>query len=446
MTMTPTADTSIIDTAIQSAGAVASEPAVAEAIEKIPLITSDIGVLAMLMAVLALLFWFNGTKPGGKFFSIIPMLVFCYFLPTTLTTLGILPDASPVYTWIKTFLLPASLVLLILALDLPGIVKLGPKAIIMLLAGTAGVVVGGPIALLIVQNVLPESMALPDDTWQGLTALSGSWIGGGANMVALGEIAGVTTDMFALMVIVDVAIANIWMGVLLFFAGKAKQIDKITGANTDAIEDLKQRVSKFQEKAARIPTLADYLVMLSIAFVGTWLAMRGGEWLAPIVSISTNDAGEPVPFFSATVWKFILVTSLALVLSLTKIRNYDGVGASKIGSVFLYILVASIGAHANFITMFSTPAAAGLLAVGAIWMLIHIIVLLTVAIIIKAPIFFVAVGSQANIGGAASAPIVASAFHPSLAPVGVLLAVAGYVLGTYAGLACMALLKIVAGV
>ena len=444
--MMPAADTTLLDAATQTADAVVSEPGIAETIEKIPMITSDIGVLAILMAVLAFLFWFNGTKPGGKFFSIIPMLVFCYFLPTTLTTLGVLPDASPVYTWIKTFLLPASLVLLILALDLPGIIKLGPKAIIMLLAGTAGVVVGGPIALFIVQAVLPESMALPADTWQGLTALSGSWIGGGANMVALGEIAGVTTDMFALMVIVDVAIANVWMGVLLFFAGKAKQIDKITGANTDAIEDLKQRVSTFQEKTARIPTLADYLVMLTIAFVGTWLAMRGGEWIAPIVSFSTNDADKPVPFFSATVWKFILVTSLALVLSLTKVRNYDGVGASKIGSVFLYILVASIGAHANFVTMFSNPAAAGLLAVGAIWMLIHIIVLLTVGIIIKAPIFFVAVGSQANIGGAASAPIVASAFHPSLAPVGVLLAVAGYVLGTYAGLLCMALLKIVAGV
>ena len=409
------------------------------------LIESDIGVLAVLLAVLAFLFWFNSTKPGNKFFSIVPMLVFCYFLPTTLTTLGWLPDDSPVYAWIKTYLLPASLVLLILALDLPGIVRLGPKAIIMLLAGTAGVVIGGPLAFWIMSMVLPESAALPSDAWQGLTALSGSWIGGGANFVALGQIAGATDSMIGLMVIVDVAVANIWMGVLLFAAGKDKQIDRITGANTKAIEELKERVAAFQEKSARTPTLADYLVMLSIAFVGTWIAMRLGEWLAPVVSFSTDDTGSPVPFFGATVWKFILVTSLGLVLSLTRARNYDGVGASKLGSVFLYLLVASIGAHANFVTMFSNPAAAGLLGVGAIWMLVHVAVLLVVAIIIRAPIFFVAVGSQANIGGAASAPIVASAFHPSLAPVGVLLAVAGYVLGTYAGLACMAGLKFVAG-
>ena len=157
-----------------------------------PLISTDLGVLAVLLAVLASLFWFNSTKAGNKFFSIVPMLVFCYFVPTTLTTLGLLPDDSPVYAWIKTYLLPASLVLLILALDLPGIVRLGPKAVIMLLAGTAGVVIGGPIAFFIMGAVLPESAALPDDTWQGLTALSGSWIGGGANFVALGQIAGAT--------------------------------------------------------------------------------------------------------------------------------------------------------------------------------------------------------------------------------------------------------------
>jgi len=421
-----------------------AEPA-AQAAEAGPLIGSNLGVLAMLLLVLAALFGFNATRPGSKFFSIIPLLVFCYFVPTTLTTLGVLPDDSPVYDWIKTFLLPASLVLLILALDLPGIVRLGPKAVIMLLAGTAGVVIGAPVAFFLVSLVLPESAALPDDAWRGLTALSGSWIGGGANFVALGQIAEISDDMFGLMVIVDVAVANVWMGILLFLAGKQQLVDKWTGANTDAIEDLKRRVAEYQEKTARVPTLPDYLVMLAIAFGGTWLAIELGGVLEPLITLGTDKAGDPQPVFSATVWKFILVTTLGLVLSLTKARQYDGAGASRIGSVFLYLLVASIGAHANFATMFSDPAAAGLLAVGAVWMLIHVTVLLVVGKLIKAPIFYVAVGSQANIGGAASAPIVASAFHPTLAPVGVLLAVAGYVLGTYAGLLCMWGLKLVAG-
>lgn len=409
------------------------------------MVTSDLGVLALLLMVLAVLFWFNSTGAGRKFFSIIPMLVFCYFLPTTLTTLGVLPDDAPVYGWIKSYLLPASLVLLILALDLPGIVRLGPKAVVMLLAGTVGVVIGGPIAFFVVSAVLPDSAALPPDAWRGLAALSGSWIGGGANFVALGEISKVTPEMLGLMVIVDVTVANIWMGVLLFLAGKQKAIDAWTGANTESIEDLKRRVAEFQEKTARIPTLADYIVMLAIAFGGTWIAVRMGGWLETRVTLGVDDAGLPVPLFGATVWKFILVTTIGVALSMTKARNYDGAGASKIGSVFLYLLVAAIGAHANFATMFANPAAAGLLAVGAVWMLVHIAVLLAVGRLIRAPIFFVAVGSQANIGGAASAPIVASAFHPTLAPVGVLLAVAGYVLGTYAGLVCMWGLGLVAG-
>ncbi len=406
----------------------------AQADKAAPLVTSDLGVLAVLLIVLAVLFWSNTTRAGSKFFSIIPMLVFCYFVPTALTTAGVLPDDAAVYGWIKSYLLPASLVLLILALDLPGIARLGPKAVIMLLAGTAGVVVGGPIALFLVNSVLPGSAALPDDAWRGFTALSGSWIGGGANFVALGEISEVTPEMMGLMVIVDVAVANVWMGVLLFLAGKQQAIDNWTGADTGAIEELKRRVAEFQEKTARIPTLTDYIVMLAIAFGGTWAAVRGGAWL-----------GTVAPVFGATVWKFILVTTLGVVLSMTRARRYDGAGASKIGSVFLYLLVAAIGAHANFATMFANPAAAGLLAVGAVWMLVHIVVLLLVGRLIRAPIFFVAVGSQANIGGAASAPIVASAFHPTLAPVGVLLAVAGYVLGTYAGLLCMWGLKWAAG-
>ena len=384
-----------------------------------------VGILAVLLAILAVIFWFGEQPAGRKLFSIIPKLVFCYFVPTTLTTLGVLPEESGLYDWIKGYMLPASLLLLILALDVPGILRLGPRAVIMLLAGTLGVVIGGPIALLICQGFVPE------DTWQGMTALCGSWIGGGANMVALGEIAGVSSDMFSMMVIVDVFIANIWMGILLYLAGQQRRIDRWTGADTSAIEELQQRIADFQAKTSRIPSLTDLIIICAFGFVGAYLAYLAGNWM-----------GEHVGFFDKTAWKFILITTVGVILSFTRARRLEGAGASKIGSVFLYLLVASIGAHANFMKITEAP---GLVLLGGIWMLVHIVILLGVGKLIKAPIFFVAVGSQANIGGAASAPIVASAFHPTLAPVGVLLAVAGYVLGTYAGLLCMALLKLVAG-
>lgn len=390
-----------------------------------PLINDPAGVLAALLAVLAAIFWFGETRPGRRLFGVVPRLVFCYFIPTTLTTLGILPESSPLYDWIKAYLLPASLVLLILALDVPGILRLGPRAVIMLLAGTAGVVVGAPIALWLF------SSAVPPDTWQGMTALSGSWIGGGANMVALAQIAGTSESMFGMMVIVDVAVANVWMGVLLYMAGQAERIDRWTGADTSAIEDLKRRVTEFQAKTTRVPQLQDLIMIVAIGFGGMWIA-----------TLAAQPLEQWAPFFSATVWKMVVVTALAVALSFSPARQLEGAGASRIGSLMLYLLVASIGAHANFTEMREAPM---LIAVGAVWMLFHVAILLGVARLIRAPVFFVAVGSQANIGGAASAPIVASAFHPSLAPVGVLLAVAGYVLGTYAGLLCMWLLKAVAG-
>lgn len=389
------------------------------------LVTDPVAVLVVLMTVLAAIFWFGETGAGKRLFGIVPSLVFCYFVPTTLTTLGVLPAESPVYDWIKAYLLPTSLMLLILALDVPGILRLGPKALIMMLAGTAGVVIGAPIALWIF------SALVPSDTWQGMAALSGSWIGGGANMVALAQIAGTSSTMFGMMVIVDVAVANVWMGVLLYLAGQQQRIDRATGADTSAIEDLKRRVAEFTAKTARIASLTDLLLIVALGFGGMWLATLAGRWAGPVTGI-----------FDATIWKFILVTALAVALSFTPVRRLEGAGASRIGSLMLYLLIASIGAHADFSHMREAPI---LVAVGAVWMLCHVSVLLAVAWLIRAPIFFVAIGSQANIGGAASAPIVASAFHPSLAPVGVLLAILGYVLGTYAGLVAMALLKAVAG-
>lgn len=428
---------------LRAAGRLASESAGE------PLITDPVGILAVLLAALALIFWFGEQPAGQRLFGIVPKLVFCYFVPTALTTLGVLPAESPLYGWIKAYLLPASLLLLILALDVPGIIRLGPRAGIMLLAGTAGVVLGAPIALLCFGAFLPA------DAWQGMTALCGSWIGGGANMVALGEIAGCSADLFGKMIIVDVFIANIWMGVLLYASGRQERIDRWTGADTTALQDLQRRVADFQAKTSRIPTLTDLIVIVALGFVGAYLAYVGGDWMAGQLQYVDSQATEVAraidpaaaevrePYLSGTTWKFILITTVGVLLSFSRARNLEGAGASKIGSLMLYLLVASIGAHADFRTILEEPL---LIAAGAVWMCVHIVVLLLVGWLIKAPVFFVAVGSQANIGGAASAPIVASAFHPTLAPVGVLLAVAGYVLGTYAGLLCMFLLKMVASI
>jgi uncharacterized membrane protein len=423
ITMTPNLSAPAVPMLLAKADAISTH---------VPLVQDPAGVLAILLCVLALIFQATQHRVIGKLFKVVPALVFCYFVPTTLTTFGIIPAESALYDWVKSFVLPASLVLLILALDVPGIIRLGPKAIIMLLAGTTGVVIGAPIALLLTNLLLGNtSWALPEDVWQGMTALAGSWIGGGANFVALGEIAGASDEMIATMVIPDVFVANIWMGCLLFAAGISDRIDRLTGANTAAIDELKARLIEFQERVNRIPSLTDFMIILAIGF--------GLSWACGVAAKSLPEIGSAI---STTTWKYILITSIGVALSFTSARNLEGAGASKIGSVLIYLLVACIGAHASFEKILEAP---GLIIMGLIWMSVHVTVLLTVAKLIRAPLFYVAVGSQANIGGAASAPVVASAFHPSLAAVGALLAVAGYVLGTYAGLLCMYMLKLVAG-
>ena len=386
-------------------------------------VNDSFGLLVILLVIPALIFLIDSHPTLGKLFKFIPPLVFAYFIPTILTALNIIPSEAVIYKYIKTFVLPASLLLLTLAVDIKGIIKLGNKAIIMFLSGTIGVVIGGPIALFIFKN------HLPDDIWRGMAALAGSWIGGGANFIAIGKSVGVTDGMLGLMVVVDVLVANIWTGILLFLAGRYKSIDKKLNADNSMIEELKNKVVDFQNKTNRVSTTTDYMVIMALAF--------GGAWLAYLLGNILPEFGDII---SHTTWKIIIITTLGVIFSFTKVRNLEGAGASKLGTVMLYLLIGVIGAAADLREVIQYPY---LFAMGITWILIHIIIMLTVMKLIKAPLFFMAVGSQANIGGAASAPIVASAFHPALATVGVMLGIAGYVVGTYAALICAALLQMI---
>jgi uncharacterized membrane protein len=239
------------------------------------------------------------------------------------------------------------------------------------------------------------------------------------------------------MIAVDVIVANIWMAFLLYGAGINKRIDAKFQADNSAITELKEKIEAYRAQILRIPDLTDTLKVMTVGFGVTAIAHLGADNIAPWISESAPWLAK----FSLTskfFWLIVLATTFALGLSFTKARELEGVGASRYGSLFLYILVATIGMKMNIMAIFENP---GLFVVGLIWIAFHAILLIVVAKIIRAPFFFLAVGSQANIGGAASAPIVASAFHPSLAPVGVLLAVLGYAIGTYAAWICGILMQ-----
>jgi len=410
----------------------------------LPLITNDAVVLGILMGILAAVFTtsHSGHPFWKKFHTFVPPLLLCYFLPSVVSTLGIISgEHSQLYFVSSRYLLPTSLVLLTLSVDLRGIVRLGPKAGILFLVGTLGILLGGPIAILVVSAVDPTVVGGqgPDAVWRGMATVAGSWIGGGANQTAMKEIFEVGDDIFSAMIAVDILLEGVWLAVLLYAAARAPSIDARIGADTRAIEELRLRVESYQAEQERIPRLTDTMQVLGVGFGVTAIAHLAAGQIAPW--IEREAPGLSVyNLTSSFFWIVVIATTISLILSNTRLRRLEGVGASRIGSALLYVLIASIGMRMNILAVTESP---GLFAVGALWILFHAALLILVARIIRAPVFFVAVGSQANIGGAASAPVVASAFHPSLAPVGVLLAVVGYGVGTYAAYLCALLMRAV---
>ena len=407
--------------------------------------TNDAVVLGILFAILAFVFKTSHSSIPfwKKFYTYVPSLLLCYFIPSVLNSLGIISgENSNLYFVSSRYLLPTSLVLLTLSIDLKRISSLGPKALIMFLAGTVGIMIGGPIAVLIFSFVAPDVVGGSggDAVWRGLTTVAGSWIGGGANMTAMKEVFEVSDNLFSAMITVDVIVANIWMAFLLYGAGISERIDRWFKADASAIDEVRKNIEEYRASIAKIPSLTDVTMVMAVGFGVTAIAHFGSDLIAPWIA-ENAPALNKYSLNSGFFWIVVIATTGGLLLSFTKVRELEGVGASRYGSLLLYVLVATIGMKMDILAIFESPQ---LFLIGIVWMIVHVIVLLTVGKIIKAPFFFVAIGSQANVGGAASAPIVASAFHPALAPVGVLLAVLGYALGTYGAWICGIMMQAVA--
>ncbi|MDD4862417.1 MAG: DUF819 family protein [Alishewanella agri] len=405
------------------------------------LITNDAVVLGILAVILGLVFYTSHSENRycKAFYRYVPALLLCYFIPSLFNSFGIIDgEGSSLYKMASRYLLPASLVLLTLSVDFKAILGLGPKALIMFLTGTLGIIIGGPLALLTLGSLYPE--ALGGDIWRGMTTIAGSWIGGGANQAAMKEVFNVDGSIFSVMITVDVIVANIWMAVLLFMASRASYFDQKTGADTSAIRHLQQKIEQYHAENARIPQVTDLILILAVAFGVTGLSHLLADLIVPWIEREAPHL-EMYSLTSSFFWIVVIATTVGLLLSGTKVRKLEAVGASKLGTVFLYVLVATIGMHMDVTAILDYPE---MFLVGIVWMACHAGLMLFVARLIRAPLFYMAVGSQANVGGAASAPVVAAAFHPSLAPVGVLLAVLGYGLGTYGAYICGLILQQVA--
>ena len=390
------------------------------------LITEPTALFAFLAGLLGLIFWLSTLDPLKPFFERLPPVIWAYFVPMIATTLGITPAASPVYDWVARYLLPLALFLLMLTVDVPAIVRLGPIALAMMAVGTLGIVIGGPVAYLLFGGFLPP------DAWQGFATLSGSWIGGTANMVAIQQSVGAPDALLGPIIVVDTVVGYGWMGVLIFLSSFQERFDRHIGARTSAIEAMNARLAELDTER-RVVTIADLAIIVGLAFAATALSVALGGRLPAL--------GDPT-IISQSTWAILIAVTLGLLLSFTPLRRLERPGASRIGYLALYLLLTTIGAKADLAAVLEAPL---YLLAGVVWIAIHIGLLFLAAKLLRAPLFFVATGSMANIGGAASAPVVAGVYHPAMAPVGLLMAVAGYILGIYAALACAGILGWMAG-
>ena len=344
-----------------------------------PVFTNDAIVLGILFAILAFVFKTSHSSIPfwKKFYTYVPSLLLCYFIPSLLNSMGIISgENSNLYFVSSRYLLPASLVLLTLSIDLKRILSLGPKALIMFLAGTVGIIIGGPIAVLIFSFVAPDVVGGSggDAVWRGLTTVAGSWIGGGANMTAMKEVFEVSDNLFSAMITVDVIVANIWMAFLLYGAGISARIDRWFKADASAIDEVRKNIEEYRASIAKIPSLTDVTMVMAVGFGVTAMAHFGSDLIAPWIS-EHAPALAKYSLTSGFFWIVVIATTGGMLLSFTKARELEGVGASRYGSLLLYVLVATIGMKMDILAIFESPQ---LFLIGIVWMIVHVIILLSV--------------------------------------------------------------------
>jgi len=408
-------------------------------------ITDDTIIFGLLAFILAGVFYTQKDQKFSAFYKVIPAVLLCYLLPALLVYLRVIdPTESKLYFVASRYLLPAALVLMTLSVDLKAVLRLGPKSLIMFFTGTGGIIIGGPLALIFTGTLWPELLQLEgnDAIWRGLATVAGSWIGGGANQAAMLEVFSYNKNLYGSMVLVDVLVANFWLAILIFLVGKKTQIDHYLKADSQSIDDLIEKMEGYQKRVRRVASTTDLMLLLGVGFGSVGIAHFIGNFISSNLPYWFPVLNDPkhilASITSPFLWMVLTATVIGILASKTSLRSLDGIGSSNLGSVFIYLLVATIGMQIDLRAIGEQPE---LLIIGLIWILIHSLLLFIVGKWIKAPYFFLAVGSQANVGGAATAPVIAASFHPALSSVGILLAICGYIVGTIGAYLCALLLQ-----
>lgn len=383
-----------------------------------------IAVLIFAAAVLVCLPRLIKGNAAQKFFSFAPPVVLIYLGLMALCTLGAwdLPATSAAYSSLKNPLLYAMLFIMLLRCDLRKILRLGPKMLLGFLAATVSISLGFVVSFAIMRG------ALGDGAWKSLGALCGSWMGGGGNMLAIQAALDIDESAMAYALVMDSICGTLYIMFLLWAIGFSGKFNRWTGADTSAIDAVGAALG--QESASDTRQLSWQNILL----------LTGAGLLVSAVCTELGGmVGGALPFFDKATWTVLIITVLGVLLAMTPFGKLHG--TEEVSNVLLYIVIALIASRADLRGIGNAPA---WLAAGLLILAIHAGIMLLLAKLFRLDIFTCAVASLANIGGTATAPVLAGTYSSALVPVGIIMALLGYVVGTGGGLLTAQLMSMLA--
>jgi uncharacterized membrane protein len=384
------------------------------------IISSPIGVMTVLITVVSFWFWLERSTKW-KLFEFLPPLIFIYASPVLLSNFGVIPYESGAYDFLRHYGLPMFIVLMLIKVDVVSAVRIMGKGVFVMLLGSVGVVFGGVMAYKLGQTLtFGDYFPLEQDSWRAFGTLAGSWIGGTGNMTAAhAGLEGTASDL-TMAAAADQMVYLVWLPILLGCKSFADRFNRWARVPPGRIEAMESAAAEFKS-SDDAPTMISllYLALLAIGF--TWISLSLSEVLPPVVI-----GGATV--ITAGTWLILLVTTLALLASVTPARKLPA--AQPIAMAIIYVYVARVGATMD-LSVVDWDKMIGFIAMAYVWITIHGLFILTGAWIFRVDVHTVAIASAANIGGAASAPIVAAHHRETLVPASILMALIGYALGNY---------------
>ncbi len=366
---------------------------------------------------IAILFFLAGAiaiwESRSKLFKIIPGIVILYFGIMLLSTFGLwqkTDEINQTYKAVKSSILPVMIFLLLLKADIRKIASLGPRMIIAFIAASTSIIAGFVLTFILLKHLLPAT------AWQSFAALSGSWMGGTGNMVAVQEALNINESAMGYALLMDSINYAVWVMLLLALVPFAARFSKWSGGDSGLIEKIAGNLENNENDNTQIET---YGLMF---LLGTGLlAAAIAKYLAGF--LPTND------FFSTTTWMVLIITIFGIIAAMTPVGKISG--SAELGGIMLYGIVALIASRANFAELAQAPV---FVIAGFMILAFHGVVMVIIAKILRLDLFSIGLASLANIGGVASAPILAATYSRALIPVGVLMAMLGYIIGTAGGL------------